>query len=67
MIFRQDFDAVNAGDGKAEAWVITFTRQLRVRLPQGKFILTHARMYPVFALPYDPTHKTRSCGALVIT
>ncbi|KAG5220861.1 glycoside hydrolase [Salix suchowensis] len=32
-------------DGKAEAWVISFTRQLRVRLPQGKFILTHARMF----------------------
>ncbi|KAF4592986.1 hypothetical protein EYR38_008693 [Pleurotus pulmonarius] len=45
----EDFDAVNAGDGKAEAWVIAFTRQLRVRLPQGQFILTHAPVAPWFS------------------
>ncbi|KAJ8695242.1 hypothetical protein PTI98_007853 [Pleurotus ostreatus] len=45
----EDFDAVNAGDGEAEAWVISFTRQLRVRLPQGKFILTHAPVAPWFS------------------
>lgn len=27
-----------------EAWLATFTRALRTQLPQGQFILTHARM-----------------------
>jgi len=33
-IFVQDFDAVNSG--KSEAWLISFTKQLRVNLPQGE-------------------------------
>lgn len=41
----QDFNAINAGDGKAEAWLTSFTKQLRVQLPQGTYILTHAREY----------------------
>lgn len=32
------------GGGSAEAWLTSFTQQLRVQLPQGQFILTHARM-----------------------
>ncbi|KAF9006140.1 glycoside hydrolase [Cyathus striatus] len=45
----EDFDAINAGDGKAEAWLASFTRQLRVQLPQGQFILTHAPVAPWFS------------------
>ncbi|KAJ7833469.1 glycoside hydrolase [Mycena leptocephala] len=41
----EDFNAFNAGDGKAEAWLISFTTQLRTILPQGTYIITHARAY----------------------
>lgn len=38
--------------GTAEAWLISFTTQLRAQLPAGNFIITHARTYhPV--LEYD--------------
>lgn len=40
----QDFNAINAGDGKAEAWLTTFTQQLRDQLPAGQYLITHARM-----------------------
>ncbi|KAK0488963.1 glycoside hydrolase [Armillaria novae-zelandiae] len=39
----EDLKAVDAGDGKAEDWIISFTKQLRRQLPQGQYILTHAR------------------------
>ncbi|KAJ7446689.1 glycoside hydrolase [Mycena latifolia] len=39
----EDFTAFDAGDGQAEAWVISFTTQLRTLLPQGKYIITHAQ------------------------
>jgi len=45
----EDFNAINAGDGKAEAWLTTFTQQLRVKLPAGQFILTHAPVAPWFS------------------
>ncbi|KAF9475014.1 glycoside hydrolase [Pholiota conissans] len=45
----EDFDAVNAGDGKAEAWLVSFTTQLRKQLPAGSFILTHAPVAPWFS------------------
>ncbi|EJD07906.1 glycoside hydrolase [Fomitiporia mediterranea MF3/22] len=45
----EDFNAINAGDGKAEAWLTTFTKQLRTQLPQGDFILTHAPVAPWFS------------------
>ncbi|KAJ7180662.1 glycoside hydrolase family 18 protein [Mycena filopes] len=45
----EDFNAFDAGDGKAEAWLITFTTQLRTLLPQGSYILTHAPVAPWFA------------------
>ncbi|KAJ3824381.1 glycoside hydrolase family 18 protein [Lentinula raphanica] len=45
----EDFDAINAGDGQAEAWLAAFTRQLRVKLPQGIFLLTHAPVAPWFS------------------
>ncbi|KAH9479369.1 hypothetical protein JR316_0007959 [Psilocybe cubensis] len=39
----EDFNAFAAGDGKAEAWLISFTKQLRTQLPQGTYLLTHAQ------------------------
>lgn len=45
----EDFNAINAGDGRAEQWLIDFTRQLRNQLPQGSFILTHAPVAPWFS------------------
>ncbi|KAJ7293964.1 hypothetical protein C8J57DRAFT_1270464 [Mycena rebaudengoi] len=42
----EDLDAFNAGDGKAEAWLISFTTQLRTILPQGQYIITHTRTSP---------------------
>lgn len=29
--------------GTAEAWLISFTTQLRSQLPAGQYIITHAR------------------------
>ena len=40
---NREVRAIDAGDGKAEAWLATFTKQLRTLLPQGSYILTHAR------------------------
>ncbi|TFK39804.1 glycoside hydrolase family 18 protein [Crucibulum laeve] len=45
----EDFGAFDVGDGKAEAWLISFTKQLRVQLPQGTYILTHAPVAPWFS------------------
>jgi len=45
----EDFNAFDAGDGKAEAWLISFTTQLRSLLPQGTYILTHAPVAPWFS------------------
>ncbi|KAF7356553.1 Glycoside hydrolase family 18 protein [Mycena venus] len=45
----EDFGAFNAGDGKAEAWLISFTTQLRTILPQGQYIITHAPVAPWFS------------------
>ncbi|KAJ7155373.1 glycoside hydrolase family 18 protein [Mycena crocata] len=45
----EDFNAFDAGDGKAEAWLISFTTQLRKLLPQGQYILTHAPVAPWFS------------------
>ncbi|KAI0794033.1 glycoside hydrolase [Fomes fomentarius] len=42
----EDLDAMNKGDGAAEAWVTTFTQTLRQKLPQGQFILSHAPLAP---------------------
>lgn len=41
----EDLAAMNAGNGKAEAWLETFTKTLRSQLPQGQYILTHARKW----------------------
>ncbi|KII93375.1 carbohydrate-binding module family 5 protein [Plicaturopsis crispa FD-325 SS-3] len=45
----EDFNAIDAGDGKAEAWLVSFTTQLRSSLPQGQYILTHAPVAPWFS------------------
>ncbi|KAH8093282.1 glycoside hydrolase family 18 protein [Cristinia sonorae] len=45
----EDFNAFDAGNGKAEQWLITFTQQLRAQLPAGQFIITHAPVAPWFA------------------
>ncbi len=42
-LLPQDFTAMDKSDGSAEAWLATFTQQIRTQLPQGQFILTHAR------------------------
>ena len=39
----EDLSAMQLADGKAEEWLITFTSALRKQLPQGKYIITHAR------------------------
>ncbi|KAG9308480.1 glycoside hydrolase family 18 protein [Chiua virens] len=41
----EDFTAFNSGGGDAETWLISFTQQLRTQLPQGEYILTHAREF----------------------
>ncbi|KAH0832271.1 hypothetical protein J3R83DRAFT_13264 [Lanmaoa asiatica] len=39
----EDFTAFNSGGGSAETWLISYTQQLRTQLPQGQYILSHAR------------------------
>ncbi|TBU33675.1 glycoside hydrolase [Dichomitus squalens] len=46
----EDLDAMNKGDGVAEAWLVTFTQTLRQHLPKGQFILSHAPIAPWFSL-----------------
>ncbi|KAI0708845.1 glycoside hydrolase [Cerioporus squamosus] len=46
----EDFNAMDKGDGSAEAWLATFTQQIRTQLPQGQFILTHAPVAPWFSV-----------------
>ncbi|KAJ7577057.1 glycoside hydrolase [Mycena floridula] len=50
-----DFNAMDAGDGKAAAWLISFTKQLRSKLPQGTYILTHAPVAPWFSAAKFPS------------
>ncbi|EKM81751.1 hypothetical protein AGABI1DRAFT_112003 [Agaricus bisporus var. burnettii JB137-S8] len=49
----EDFNAFNAGNGSAEQWLISFTRQLRQQLPSGA-ILTHAPVAPWFSASRFP-------------
>ncbi|KAF8813524.1 glycoside hydrolase [Phlegmacium glaucopus] len=42
----EDFDAFNSG--KAEEWLIKFTKQLRSQLPAGEYIITHCPIAPWF-------------------
>ncbi|KAG1752140.1 glycoside hydrolase family 18 protein [Suillus lakei] len=41
----EDFYAMDAENGSAETWLTTFTMALRAKLPQGQYILTHARKF----------------------
>lgn len=41
----EDEPAMNKANGAAEQWLVTFTQALRSQLPQGQYILTHAREY----------------------
>ena len=41
----EDSAAMDKRDGTAEKWLITFTQELRKQLPQGKYLLTHAREF----------------------
>ncbi|KAG6813169.1 hypothetical protein H0H92_013576 [Tricholoma furcatifolium] len=43
----EDFTAFNGGT--AEAWLISFTTQLRSQLPEGDYIITHAPVAPWFS------------------
>ncbi|KAG6854029.1 hypothetical protein C0991_011234 [Blastosporella zonata] len=43
----EDFGAFNGGT--AEAWLISFTTQLRAQLPAGTYIITHAPVAPWFS------------------
>ncbi|KAJ7623188.1 glycoside hydrolase family 18 protein [Roridomyces roridus] len=45
----EDFNSLDGGSGKAEAWIISFTTQLRTLLPQGQYIITHAPVAPWFS------------------
>ncbi|KAF8553089.1 glycoside hydrolase family 18 protein [Imleria badia] len=45
----EDFTAFNSGGGSAESWLISYTQQLRTKLPQGQYILTHAPVAPWFS------------------
>ncbi|KAI0372704.1 glycoside hydrolase [Pilatotrama ljubarskyi] len=54
----EDFNAMDASDGKAEVWLATFTQQLRTQLPKGQFILSHAPVAPWFSV-----NKLFSAGA----
>jgi len=50
----EDFNALavgaNAASGKAEAWLSSFTRELRKQLPQGKYLISHAPVAPWFTM-----------------
>ncbi|KAH0835490.1 glycoside hydrolase family 18 protein [Lanmaoa asiatica] len=45
----EDFAAFDSSAGTAESWLISLTQQLRTRLPQGQYILSHAPVAPWFS------------------
>ncbi|KAF9078654.1 glycoside hydrolase superfamily [Rhodocollybia butyracea] len=56
----EDFDAIGDGSGPGAEWVITFTKALRQKLPQGQYMLTHAPVAPWFTKndgPYLKVHQ----------
>ncbi|EIW77020.1 glycoside hydrolase family 18 protein [Coniophora puteana RWD-64-598 SS2] len=48
----EDFDAMNKMDGSAEQWLITFTTELRSKLPAADYIISHAPVGPWFSTKY---------------
>jgi len=55
----EDFAAVNAADGTAENWLISFTQTLRSALPAGQYIITHAPLAPWFSPKYTAGAYTK--------
>ncbi|KAI8972253.1 glycoside hydrolase [Trametes punicea] len=51
----EDLTAMDARDGKAEAWLVTFTQTLRQKLPKGHYLLTHAPLAPWFSPVFNTT------------
>lgn len=51
--------AINAANGAAEAWLITFTQTLRAALPAGQYIITHAPVAPWFSPIYTAGAYTK--------
>lgn len=48
----EDFNAFDGSSGSAVTWLESFTKQLRVKLPQGQYLLTHAREFvDPFSMP----------------
>ena len=52
--------------GTAEAWLVTFTTQLRNQLPAGDYIITHARkLFLALFREYKAHASCDSRGSLV--
>ena len=55
--------------GVGERWLVTFTQVLRTRMPQGQFIISHARESSSCAVHSDGVRLTGvlacSCGPVV--
>ncbi|KAI0769741.1 hypothetical protein BD413DRAFT_604850 [Trametes elegans] len=51
----EDLAAMNARDGSAEAWLVSFTETLRKKLPKGHYLLTHAPVAPWFSPVFNAT------------
>ncbi|CDO75671.1 Glycoside Hydrolase Family 18 protein [Trametes cinnabarina] len=49
----EDLNAMDAQDGKAEKWLVTFTETLRHKLPKGHYLLTHAPVAPWFSPTFN--------------
>ena len=45
----EEMELMRTQAGTGETWVVTFTQALRAQLPQGQFILSHARTLSLFA------------------
>ncbi|KAI9463815.1 glycoside hydrolase family 18 protein [Boletus coccyginus] len=45
----EDLAAFTSGQGTAESWLISYTKQLRTKLPQGQYTLSHAPLAPWFS------------------
>ncbi|EIW78962.1 glycoside hydrolase family 18 protein [Coniophora puteana RWD-64-598 SS2] len=45
----EDYTAMNKKDGSAEQWLITFTTELRNKLPASDYFITHAPLAPWFS------------------
>ncbi|KAL1939933.1 hypothetical protein VTO73DRAFT_9633 [Trametes versicolor] len=51
----EDLTAMNARDGGAEAWLVSFTQTLRQKLPKSHYLLTHAPVAPWFSPVFNTT------------